>query len=508
MGETKGSMGSPHSTRDDSALIRQALGTTEAFAAWPAALLDGLLRVAWLRTCARGELVYSEAVDEPVVLLVVSGHLLMSRLAAEGPGVPMSIMGPGTLIGVPRALDAKGEARCIYRAHGNAVVAYLPAREMLDVLDAAPSLWKSLTLMLLRQHRQMLTAMIDQLGGSLRRRLAATIARLAQVYGVDGAAMTLRLRLSQEDMAGLLQVSRGAINREMRAIEELGLLRADYGTVTVRDLPALLALGGIGSRPAPFEPENPPGHAPADVALIRQGLALVKRFAAWPPAAIEALLPSARLGRYRRGARVRIQRSDGEPEALVVLSGHLLASRVHADGSYTPVFVFRPGRVANMYKVLDSQHHLHDMYEALDELVVVHLAGRAIVERLDAQPALWRAMAPPVLLGVRAVARTLMDYQTGSTRQRLAATIARLAQLYGAGDGSPSLRLALSQDDLATMLQVSRQSINREMRVLEKQGLVGGEYGAVSVHQLAALRQLGGQVQEGREGQDGQDAQP
>jgi DeoR/GlpR family transcriptional regulator of sugar metabolism len=58
------------------------------------------------------------------------------------------------------------------------------------------------------------------------------------------------------------------------------------------------------------------------------------------------------------------------------------------------------------------------------------------------------------------------------------------------------------------MLQVSRQSINREMRVLEKQGLVGGEYGAVSVHQLAALRQLGGQVQEGREGQDGQDAQP
>jgi DNA-binding transcriptional MocR family regulator len=82
-------------------------------------------------------------------------------------------------------------------------------------------------------------------------------------------------------------------------------------------------------------------------------------------------------------------------------------------------------------------------------------------------------MAPPVLLGARAVGRTLMDYQTGSTRQRLAATIARLAQLYGAGDGSSGLRLRLSQDDLATMLQVSRQSINREMRVLEKQGLVG-----------------------------------
>jgi CRP/FNR family cyclic AMP-dependent transcriptional regulator len=158
-----------------------------------------------------------------------------------------------------------------------------------------------------------------------------------------------------------------------------------------------------------------------------------------------------------------------------------------------------------MYKVLDSQHHLHDMYEALDELVVVHLGGRAIVERLDAQPALWRAMAPPLLLGARAVGRTLMDYQTGSTRQRLAATIARLAQLYGAGDGSPGLRLALSQDDLATMLQVSRQSINREMRVLEAQGLVGSEYGAVSVHQLAALRQLGMQ---GQDEQGAQEAQP
>jgi CRP/FNR family transcriptional regulator, cyclic AMP receptor protein len=492
VGETKGPMGSPHSIPDDAALIRQALSVTKAFAAWPPAPLERLLRVARRCVHVRGELVHSEEVGEPEILTVVSGHLRVTRLASDGPRVPISVLGPGHVIGIPRGLVPHDRPGCDYHAHDDAVIVHFPARVLFEVLDDAPHLWKPLTLMLVRQHGRELAAAIDHLGGSLRRRLAATIARLAQANGVDDVEMTLRLRLSQDDLAALLQASRGAINREMRAIEALGLVRADYGTVAVRDLPGLLRLGDVGP-PADNGQEVPetPQNSPADIALVRQGLALNASFAGWPAAAIEALLPSARLVRYRRGARVRSERGKGKWEALVVLSGHVLRSRPHADGSRTPFFIFHPGLVAGMQNVLESSNQLLQMYEAYDDAVVVHLLGRAIVERLEAQPALWGSIAPPMAMYSRLMTRALMAYQAGSTRQRVAATLAYLAQMYGAGDDTRCLRLQVSQDDLATLLQVSRQSINREMRAFEAQGLVEGEYGAVSILQLQALRQLG-----------------
>ena len=58
-------------------------------------------------------------------------------------------------------------------------------------------------------------------------------------------------------------------------------------------------------------------------------------------------------------------------------------------------------------------------------------------------------------------------------------------------DGAHSLRLSLSQEDLAAMLQTTRQSINRELRAFEALGLVSAKYGAVIVYDLASLRALG-----------------
>jgi CRP/FNR family cyclic AMP-dependent transcriptional regulator len=107
--------------------------------------------------------------------------------------------------------------------------------------------------MLLKQHRQMLTTVVDQLAGNLSRRLAATIDRLAQVYGVDSSEMSLRLRLSQDDLAAMLQVSRGALNREMRVFEAQGLIRAEYGTLIVLDLPSLRKLAGAVEEPGQDE---------------------------------------------------------------------------------------------------------------------------------------------------------------------------------------------------------------------------------------------------------------
>lgn len=236
----------------DAALLKQGLAVTEGFAAWSPWTMDRLLSSARLQRYQRGNLVHSEGIGDPEILVVVSGYLMACRTDLPGSQAYIGIVGPGLVVGVPRGLSPDDEARYDYRAHSSAVVVHLSTRAVFDILDSEPLLWRSMARMLLRQQRQALVTLLNHLTGSLRQRLAATLERFAQIYGVDDSIRKLRLRLSQEDLAAMLQVSRQSINREMNAFEKLGLISVEYGAVILYDLPALRQLGaGVRKTPVP-----------------------------------------------------------------------------------------------------------------------------------------------------------------------------------------------------------------------------------------------------------------
>lgn len=229
----------------DLALLKQGLSVTEAFAAWPADILQKLLPAAYLGRYQRGAIVRRESADPPEMLVVLSGHLTMSRPNADGAPATMAFVGPGMLVGVPLAHEPLDEIPCDYCAHDAVVVVHLSARVVQEILDAQPLLWKSMARTRLKQQCLLLVTLVHHLSGPLRQRLAGTLGRLAKLYGMDESAygLRLRLRLSQGDLAAMLQVTRQSINREMGALQALGLIRAEYGAVTVRDIDALQALG-------------------------------------------------------------------------------------------------------------------------------------------------------------------------------------------------------------------------------------------------------------------------
>ena len=59
-------------------------------------------------------------------------------------------------------------------------------------------------------------------------------------------------------------------------------------------------------------------------------------------------------------------------------------------------------------------------------------------------------------------------------------------------DGGVQLALKLSQDELAAMLGVSRQSLNRELMALHADGFVSSAYARITLHDVAALSALAG----------------
>jgi len=53
-------------------------------------------------------------------------------------------------------------------------------------------------------------------------------------------------------------------------------------------------------------------------------------------------------------------------------------------------------------------------------------------------------------------------------------------------------QLAISQEEIGYLAGVSRQRVNRSLKILEDAGFLGVEYGGISIHDLEGLRQFGG----------------
>jgi CRP/FNR family cyclic AMP-dependent transcriptional regulator len=84
-------------------------------------------------------------------------------------------------------------------------------------------------------------------------RVARCLAQLYNPHLYPGTAA--RLQISQEEIGYLSGVSRQRVNQALGALERAGLLRVDYGAVTVLDLP------GLGRFPDP--PQTRPAIDPA-----------------------------------------------------------------------------------------------------------------------------------------------------------------------------------------------------------------------------------------------------
>lgn len=72
-------------------------------------------------------------------------------------------------------------------------------------------------------------------------------------------------------------------------------------------------------------------------------------------------------------------------------------------------------------------------------------------------------------------------------QQRLALHLFRLAQSHGVKDGEGSLYISMSQEQLGRMLGASRQTINKELKGLMKEGFVDLRYGKIYVSNLEEL---------------------
>lgn len=140
----------------------------------------------------------------------------------------------------------------------------------------------------------------------------------------------------------------------------------------------------------------------------------------------------------------------------------------------------------------DQSPCAHDVV-AVEASSVLQVPQAPLLQWLEQHPEHWRPLALLVTLKLRQALATLEDQFVLAAPQRLARRLVALAVDHGQRiDSTQSRRvLHLSQEQLAQMLALSRQTTNQILQELQQRGMLRLHRGRLEIIDLPGLREIG-----------------
>lgn len=213
-------------------------------------------------------------------------------------------------------------------------------------------------------------------------------------------------------------------------------------------------------------------------------------FASCGPALQDMLMAQSRVWHLADGERL-FERGDVADGLCCVTAGAVHAGSVQADGSQTLLAYLEPYQWFGEISMIDGLPRTHDAL-ADGEASVLVVPRVVLVDWLDAHPQHWRDVARLACAKLRVAFSVLEDITRLPLEQRLARRLWLAIHGHDMQLQPPRRLIRLPQEQLALMLGVSRQSVNKGLRQLEQHGVIALSYGRIEVLDTAALRGAAG----------------
>lgn len=224
------------------ARARAAFTTHPSLSAWPLAATDALCDAGRLRMWFDGEQIVAQGAPCEDVLVVLSGAVETGWRNAAGARALIAFVRPGEVINIVPVLDGRGAMHDMH-AHGVTTLLHIPREAFLAQIRGDAVLLQSVFDLISVRSRALHERIARAALQGLRPRLADQLLALIEWFGVPApAGVELSIRLSQEDLAGLLAASRQSVNKELRRLAEDGVVDIRYSRLTVLDVQALTAV--------------------------------------------------------------------------------------------------------------------------------------------------------------------------------------------------------------------------------------------------------------------------
>ena len=227
--------------QSDTERIRFALARSAHFGSLAPAILDRLAALANLRHARHGERLGSADTVDGKLWIVVSGAVRISTRPYAGRRESVhAVLGEGSYFGLANAVG-HGPFTFDARAFGATDVAVIDGRHLAPLLEENPPLWRHVSRLMTHRLKVALGIMEDNRGLPLGERIARRLlGHAASTENPEGAQPTLRM--TQADLAKMMDAGRSRTNTALKRMEAQGLVRAGYRSITLVDLPALRKL--------------------------------------------------------------------------------------------------------------------------------------------------------------------------------------------------------------------------------------------------------------------------
>jgi len=195
---------------------------------------------------------------------------------------------------------------------------------------------------------------------------------------------------------------------------------------------------------------------------------------------------------HRLPAGTLLFQQGEEGDALYGIAEGLIRVWVSGEGGKElTIGLLEPGDVFGEIALLDGLPRSASV-EAVEDSLLVMVRREAFLPLVEGEGGLARHVIELLCERLRESTKRASEFAFLTLPARLALKLQSLAIAYGRDepDGSVRIGLKLSQSDLAQMLGVTREAVNKQLKVWAQEGLVHHEHGQfliVDRHRLAAI---------------------
>lgn len=220
---------------------KMMLQRSPLFRGLPPQALERIAALAVQRSFRGGEIVFSQGDPGDALYAVVNGKIRISAGTADGREISLNIMEPGDTFGEIALLDG-GTRTATATASLPSELVSIRRDHFTGLLEREPRV--ALELLRLCGERLRWTSGLAEDAALLdaSARLAKRLLSLGLLHG-QRTPTGLTLRISQEDLATFLGVSRQVVNQYLQGWKARGWVDLGRGSVTVRDEQALKEAG-------------------------------------------------------------------------------------------------------------------------------------------------------------------------------------------------------------------------------------------------------------------------
>lgn len=178
---------------------------------------------------------------------------------------------------------------------------------------------------------------------------------------------------------------------------------------------------------------------------------------------------------------------DASDRVFVLLAGRVRVFRTDESGREAVLAIRGAGDLMGELSVVDGEPRSASAI-TIETCEVAVIDGVDFRQALDEVPGLARIVLVTLVARLRDADRKRAEFGAADATRRVARRLVELAQRYGeSADGTVTISLAISQEDLAGWTGASREAVSRAVGELRRAGLIETARRNIRILDLAKL---------------------